>query len=289
MRSYNPLAPMRPKALRRQVTHDILAQLAPLAAQINARTAAGGANISGIARALAASYAPFAKQESDIYSGAQQREGAIDSALADRLGMGSPDALRQRLAAAGQDTGLADKLGATVHGASGAGFARGSAEQGQLNTLSALGGEYASKLPGLARLAGLQDVNQRQAQGQQQLSDLQSKAPGLIATTLADARNRELQKALANQSGLISGQKLGAQIAYQQGTLSLRQQAIKAANKRSALTLAERAKQNGVSNAQQARRDQLEAQRLRQQRRQQWYREHQGNKKKPKSGSGGPY
>lgn len=81
------------------------------------------------------------------------------------------------------------------------GFARGSAELGQLVAQQAGAEEYASKLPGLARLSGLQGVRETQAAAQrdlaQELGRIRSGVPGLIAQSLHDARQREFEKGAA--------------------------------------------------------------------------------------------
>lgn len=266
----DPLAPLSEKALRRQTTRDVQAQIAPLAALINKRALAGASNISGISQALASKLGSYAGQAQGIYSKAQTELGGVDQALAARLGAG----------------GLG---GAANAGAVNANLAKGSAERGQLISQGASAGEYASKLPGLAQLAGLQGVSERQAQAQGQLGDLTAKTPGLIAQALADARNREYQKAVARLG--FQGDVYSANLGYKARAASTAETArghdlayeaklksISAANARTGMTLQERARHNNVTEQEQARRDAEHAQNDRERARHNQKTEHQQRK-----------
>jgi hypothetical protein len=275
---YDPLAPIAPRALRRQVTADVRAQTIPLAReltrQINAQAAAGAANIAGVSNQLAQTLGSQQGIQRDIYERARASQGALDTEQANafgQAGQGLASGLAARLQSAGAPSTLADSLGAAMRGAAGAGLARGSAEVGQLTADQAGAESYAAKLPGLAQLAGLQGVSQRRAQAQQDLSTqlgaLNAKVPGLIAQELESARQNEYNKAVARlgfgeKGAAIQGQnartqaEINARLTVAQIQSRDRNRAIDAANQRTGQTLAERSKEHGITAAEQAKRDQ---------------------------------
>jgi hypothetical protein len=212
------------------VTRDVRAQVDPIVSDItrrlNAAAAAGTRNIAGVTSELENRLAGYPAQVADIYGRARSSLESTDQQLADRLatsGKADADALRARLTQAGLATEAADKLAAEGAGASAAGFARGSAELGQLTQQQAAGELYASKLPGLARLTGLQEIGQRRAQHQRDLSDqlgeVRSQVSGVAAGLLQDSREREVNKAIALRTFGLDAYKLdqeGRQFASQE-------------------------------------------------------------------------
>jgi hypothetical protein len=82
-RTYDPLAPIGPKQLRRQVTQDVRAQTVPLAReltrQINAAAAAGAANISGVSNQLALNLGSQQGIQREIYERARGNLGAVNT------------------------------------------------------------------------------------------------------------------------------------------------------------------------------------------------------------------
>jgi len=277
-RGYNPLAPIGPRALRRQAVADVRAQTVPLAReltrQINAAAAAGAANITGVSNQLAATLGSQQGAQRDIYERARGNLGAVNTEQAQALGLASDQltsGLAARLASAGAPPDLANSLAASLKGAQGAGFARGSADVNQLTANQAGAESYAAKLPGLAQLAGLQGVSERRAQGQKdlatQLGALNAKVPGLIAQELQGLNQQEYNKAVARLGFGEKAYSVNAQNARTNQTNQTRltvaeiqsrdrNRAISAANKRSGMNLAERARHNGVTEAQQAKKDQ---------------------------------
>jgi hypothetical protein len=258
-RPYDPLAPTRPRALRRQVRQDVRMNTKPLirdiTREIDRRALAGGQNISGITAELAKNLGGLAPQEAAIYGAAKQDLGQLDTAIADRLtaagATGEAD-LRKQFAQMGIPSSLVESLAggarAAGAGAGASGYARGSAEVAALNARGAGAQDYAAKLPGLARLSGLQGIKELQAGAQRdlatQLDRVRAQTPSLIASSLRDARNREINKATANlgfQSDVYGQQQQNVRTqtqqsgATQRSTYSQRQQ-----NKRSTASNAQR-------------------------------------------------
>lgn len=287
---YDPLAPLAPKQLRRQVTQDVRAQTIPLAReltrQINAQAAAGAANIAGVSSQLATQLGGAQGVQRDIYERARASLGGAAAEGAGQFGTaagGLADSLRARLASAGAPSTLADSLATSLQGAQAAGAGRQGATLDELTQNQAGAESYGAKLPDLARLSGLQGIKDRQAQAQQDLAKelgaLNARTPGLIAQETEAARNLEYQKGVARlgfqgdvyktqasaqqNQARIRAENQRAQLSHQD-----RQASIAAANKRSGQSLAERARHNGISEREQATRDQASASLRRQSNRQ---------------------
>jgi hypothetical protein len=257
-RSYDPLAPTRPRALRRQVRQDVRMNTAPLIRdithEINRRARAGSQNISGITNELAQNLGALAPQEHEIYGAAKTDLGQLDTAIADRLaaaGQHGEADLRKQASLTGIPSALVESLaggaGAAGRGASASQFTRGSAEVAALNSRGAGAEDFAAKLPGLARLSGLQGVKEVQAGAQRDLSTqldrVRAQTPSLIASSLRDARNREVNKATAN---------LGFQSdVYGQNAATQRTQTQQSgANQRSTYSQQQQNRRNAANNAQ---------------------------------------
>lgn len=183
----------------------VKAQFDPLLARItgafNARASQGSEAIRGITDALAQSLRGYQGSAQQIYSGAEQSQAASDSALAAMLsGQGGQLAsqLGERLAsinAPAATQGVQQAVTQAGAGAAGALYGKGSASLADLISRGAGAQEYAAKLPGIAGLAGQQQLAgfQTQLTGQEaeQIGQLRSQIPGV----LADLRTTELQKA----------------------------------------------------------------------------------------------
>lgn len=299
---YNPLAPLSQKQLNQMAQRYAQAQYGPVLSQINKdyaqRAQAGASAIAGSTNQLAQALAPIAGQTHAIYGQAQQAQAGLDTGLANRLtaaGIAAQSDVGGQLAAAGQAPSPVN-LGQIGAGAGAASYGLGSAALSRLVAEGAARENYGAQLPGIARLAGAQrgqDLALQLESGRQKdVGDLRSKIPGTVAQIQQDLQNREFQKAAANLS--YSGNTAALQQKYDALneqrrshtlTYKAKMKAITAANTRSGMTLKERARHNQVSEDEQSKRDLIHqrqtAQRLKQQRRQQWYREHHP------SGSGG--
>src|SRR6266542_508876 len=273
MKRYDPLAPTRPRALRRLARRDVNAQFLPLLAQLNrefgARSQAGQSSILAGTNELAAQLAPLAGQTHDIYAQAQGSQGAVDTALANRLsaaGVSLGGEIGGKLAAAGIPAQLntAPAIGA---GASAAGFGIGSAALSRLIGEGAAAEGYAGALPGIARLGGAQRSRQfgqqLESERAQAAGDLRAKIPGTLAQVLADLRNLEFQKAATRigfQGDVLSAQARAASTAETARghnlTYKSKMAAIDAANARTGMTLVERARHNQRTEAEQVAHDQ---------------------------------
>lgn len=264
-RDTHPLATLTDREIHQQATGDVRATSMPLVREINQRARAGEANIAGIAGALAQAQGGYGSRIGAIYGNAEQALGQLDEAQRRALGNANggssnstikepntlADELRARTAQAGlgqQGEDLAAALQASTQGAAGAGFARGGAERAALISNRAAEEGFGAKLPELARLAGIQGVQQRGAQRQQELNDLEAKIPSSIAEAIAQERNRNFQKAsaqLAYQGNIFSQEQQTGRTAMQQAGANSRTRAQQAgANRRARAANAERARHN---------------------------------------------
>jgi hypothetical protein len=204
----DPLAPLSGRALRRQVTQDVQAATQPVTREISksitSAAEAGARNIGGVSEALARGLAGGPQEQREIYERARTTMQELDRAVAGRLGVGGEAIagdLEQRLGAAGLPTQEVEALRAATRGAAGAGFARGSAETVGLTQQQAGAESYAAKLPGFARLGGLQAIAQRRAQAQQdltqQLGQVRAAVPGMVSEGMSRGRQLEFEKGIA--------------------------------------------------------------------------------------------
>lgn len=206
----DPLAPVPERALQRRVRQQVSAQTNPvirqITRQINSRTQAGSENISGISQALASQLQGGQANTADIYQRARSdvmgTERALQSGLTTQ-GAGIDSALAKQIQLSGGDPALIAQAQAATAGAVGAQGTRGSAELGALSQRQAAGEQFASQLPGFARMQGLQGIRDLQAQGQQQLGDqlaeVRGRTPGNVAHALASERNLNYQRAVASR------------------------------------------------------------------------------------------
>jgi hypothetical protein len=137
------------------------------------------ASIRAGTSALAAQLAPIQGRVQAAYGQAQQGQAASDAALAQMLSGGGQQLagdLSAQLAAAGQSTAPGQAQLGIGSGASGAAYAMGAANLGQLLAQGAAAGGFAAQLPGIARLGGAQSQAQLQGQGLQMTRDLQKES-----------------------------------------------------------------------------------------------------------------
>lgn len=203
----NPLRPRSDQEIRSGVTSEVNAEINP---QINAivgeitRYANAGQNaIRGYTDRLATELGGYQQSAGNIYGAAQRAQAAADAALAQRLsGQGGQlaDQLAKQFASAGGggDPNVAKQMG---EGASGALFATGSAALADLISRGAGEEAYAAKLPGFARLAGIQGVRDLQLGAQRDLADetgrIRQQVPGIVSELTRAARSDELNKTYA--------------------------------------------------------------------------------------------
>jgi len=206
--AYPELAPTTRRQQRRQVTLDVRAQVDPIARElargITARTQAGSRNITGVSDALSRSLEGYGGQQREIFDRARANLGAVNQGVAagfEKAGAGISEDLAKRIQSAGGDPASAEQFAAATKGTGASMFTRDSAELGQLAGTQANAELYASKLPGLARLSGLQGVRDLEAGSQQQLADqsgdLRARVPGLVSEALGSERRLAFEKAVA--------------------------------------------------------------------------------------------
>jgi hypothetical protein len=160
---------------------------------------------------------------------------------------------------------VASNTGTAAQGTANANFAKGSAGTEMLNAQSAAAQTSAAALPGIAGLTGLQNSRSLQAQINKDMADALSGAAGNAQSSAASMYqhlvDRELQKAIAKQSGLINTDKLAADIKYKNQTLAYKKQKQKFDQQTKLTSLgisqqrvSEYARHNGVSESAAAKR-----------------------------------
>lgn len=204
----DPLRPYSDQEIRRDVTGQVNAQINPVLAEITrsitSRAAAGQGAIRGYTDKLASELGSYQESAGNIYGAAQRAQAAADAALAQRLsGQGGAlaDQLSQRFSSAGGGGGDPGVARQTGEGASGALYATGSAALADLISRGAGEQAYAAKLPGLAKLAGIQGVRDLQLGAQRDLADetgrVRQQVPGIVAELTRAAQGDELTKTVA--------------------------------------------------------------------------------------------
>jgi hypothetical protein len=248
-------------------------QLGPIIAAIRAaiegRSQSGQAAIQGYTQQLGNLFSQAAPQTAAAYGQAQTAQSGLNTALANRLGsfgQGQQAEVGNKLAYAGPSgANIAANTGTAAQGTTNANFAKGSAGTEMLNTQGAAAQAGAAALPGIAALTGLQNSKQLQAQLSSelntQLTGAQTNASSSISSIYQHLVDQELQKAIANQSGLINKDKLKADTTYKNATLKYKKQ-VQAQNLQVKLgnlgisqqRVSETARHNGISEAQAAKR-----------------------------------
>jgi cell wall-associated NlpC family hydrolase len=221
-------APPKPKPRRQQLaraarptlSQQAQAELDPLIAAIsgaaNKKAAAAEAAIKGYTDSYAHQLAGM--DAGAPYSGAEQQQAAVDSSLRQALTGGGNDLASQ----------LASRLSA-LQGSSGAGAlgqeGQALASQGESagNTrlasgsaaLSALLGEHAAassfskKLPGLAKLSGLQGLKQAEGNAQQEIGQGTIQAEGQLPSIVQQLRSARQARAALNSENAYRAAELG--------------------------------------------------------------------------------
>lgn len=215
------------------------AQIDPIIAAItnaaNQRAAASEAAIKGLTDSYA--HELGAVDLGSPYAGAESGQAAVDAALRQALAGGGADLASQlaaRLSAleGSSGEGAVQQAGQALasQGAS-AGTTRlasGSAALSQLLANAANASAYSKKLPGLARLFGLQGVKQAEGNAQQEIAkgtlQEESQLPSIVnslRSAKAEAAYRNAELGLASQRNQISAARAKASIA--QGYARLQQ------------------------------------------------------------------
>lgn len=177
-----------------QIQSNAQAQLAPLIKalqdSIGAQSQSGMNAINGYTSNLAQHLAGFQQNAQNIYGGAEQSQAASDAALSQKLsGEGGQQAqdLGAKLASINAPGAVNQAVQGATGEAAGAGnalYATGGASLANLIASGAAEQSYASKLPGIAGLAGAQQVGNLQGELAKNLADqtgqLQGKVPDIV-------------------------------------------------------------------------------------------------------------
>lgn len=186
------------RQLRRQARRDVRGPSLALVRQINREAEAGSRNISGIASSLAGQLGGYQGKLGDIYGRERTALEGYQQQGQQSLGTAGSNIggdLAKALALSGQAPGDFNTDLSRVTG----GFReRGTAELGALAQRQAAAEEWGAKLPELARLAGLQGVQERAAAARQATSRVQAEIPSQVAALLREGRNRNFQAGAAN-------------------------------------------------------------------------------------------
>ena len=200
------------RQLRRQARLDAQFAARAQARQINQEARRGERNVQGIAEALARAQGGYGAAAQDIYGRAQRTLGDLANSQRRTLGgtgpppagsVGQPgatlaDTLGKNLALSGQGSDLANTLASATAGAANAGFGMGTAELGALAQRQAAAEDFGAKLPELARLTGLQGVQERAAQARRDQGALQAQAAKDTLQAIQNARSRRFNEGAAN-------------------------------------------------------------------------------------------
>lgn len=210
--------------IQSQAQGEINPQLAQLQAAIAARAKSAMAAINGYTGSLATALA--GENYGAPYQGAEQQQAAVDAALSQGLaggGTGLASDLQSKLAQIGEPgvVGQATQAVAGQGAASGnTELASGSSALSNLIANATAATSYGQKLPGIAKLAGLQDVSQAQGQASSDLASgtatIEQQLPGILNDLRSQSDSRassietlssSLYKFLTGQNTTVAGQQ----------------------------------------------------------------------------------
>lgn len=161
---------------------------------INARAQSAGQAISGYTNDLASKLGKT--DYAAPYSGAIQQQAGVDAALSQALaggGLSDAQGLQSRLAQIGEPGvvgAAANAVQGNATGNSNAALAGGSADLSALIASQAAAGAYGVKQPGIARLAGLQDLAGANQTAQQNIKDQSAQVETQLPSILNDLRSQ---------------------------------------------------------------------------------------------------
>lgn len=207
----DPYAPLSEDEIGRRVRERVQASTDPILQEINrsinAQTQRGAASIRGFTESQARELAGAQGVAAGIYERGGARLGAVNTALADRLGgqgaqvAGDLSARTAAINAPTATTQAATGLAAMGTGAANAGFASGSADISAMAVRGAEEENLAAQYPTLARMVGAQGIKALERDALAQIADrtgeVTSQIPGAISEMEEDYRDEELAKATA--------------------------------------------------------------------------------------------
>lgn len=268
---YNPFAPRSDAelaALAASQAQGIYGpQAAAIQAAIEARSRSGIAAIGGLTNQLGGLWQGVAPATGEIYGKARAEQSQTNTDLANRLGsfgQGLQGELQGKLALQNAPGNVTEQVaggaGQTAQGVANANYASGSAGMEALLAQGAAAQAYGAKLPGIAGLSGLQSGKQLEAQLNQSLADQLGKAGADQASNQSQIYlhllDQELNKAVAEQSGIGKAATLAESKRYHESTLSykIKKDARDRALKRVSLGISDKRLQeymrhNGVNEA----------------------------------------
>lgn len=232
----DPFAPETEDQTRLRARQLVEQELGPILQQIQAaieaRSKSGQAAIQGYTGELGHLWSGIAPATGQYYDTARGQQSQVNSEVANRLGsvgqaLGSEIGNKISYAPEAVQKDIAGGAATTAQGVANANFTKGSAGLEALIAEGAAAKAYGAQMPGIAGLTGLQSSKQLQAQLNsdlaKQLGDARSQAEGSYSSIYERERDRELQKAIASQSGLQNQEKIHADQQYKQQQLKYKQ------------------------------------------------------------------
>jgi hypothetical protein len=190
-------SPLTPQQIQTQAAGEISPLVAAATKQIQGQTQAATNAIRGYSQDAASKLGAI--DFAQPYQQAETGQAAVDNALRAALtGAGTQDAeqLAQRLAVINDPSVAAAASAVGANGAANGNtqLAQGSASLGNLIANAAAAGNYGQKQPGIARLAGLQQITGTQQQGLNQIGSqtqaLEQQLPSIIQALTSQNDNR---------------------------------------------------------------------------------------------------
>lgn len=203
-RPTDPFAPLGEAAIQKQAAQGVRSQVDPLIKEILAGIDSQARGLEGLTDRYASRIGGYAPEAANIYGRAVGESAGVADAVASRVsgaGDASAASLKAALGQASMPEGLiADLAGGaaqTGRGASNAGFVSDSADVQALISRGAGAADLARAMPEFARMEGLQAIGDLRRKGQEQVGEIRSKVPGLIADLAEKGRDRDLDRAIA--------------------------------------------------------------------------------------------
>lgn len=193
-------APLTNQQIQQRATAALDPVIAKITAAVNARAASQQQAVRGYTNQVAQQLAAGAHTLSDPYQQAAQQSAAATQALSDRIQSGGQQTggdLAAKLAAlnapaVGQ---TAARVGQEGVGAGNALYATGNADIQELLKNAASAGSYGAKLPGIARLGGIEQAGLVGRQAVTDIADQVAQAEGQLPTIVQNLRSMSEDRA----------------------------------------------------------------------------------------------
>lgn len=203
-------APLSNQQIQQQAQGMLDPVIQRITREINQRAAGQAKAVEGYTNRLARNLSGIAGRVTQPYEQAQQQMAAADAALADRLSGGGGQAaqdLAARLASINAPAAVDPAVAQAQQAGAGAGnalYAGGNAALAELAANQAAAGAYGAKLPGIARLGGLQQAGLVRQQAASDLTsgltDVEGQLPGIVQALRSMSEQRATNRATGAQT-----------------------------------------------------------------------------------------